>query len=220
MKRIILTGASGGLATAFAKKCIKENIEIIAIGRNKPAYACVFLKTDLTNEKEIEQTCKIIAEKYPRFDAIVNAAGAISVQDADKITYNELENVMRVNSIAPIFLVSKLYNLIKANEADVMNIGSTMGTKATTSQSAYVSSKWAIRGASGVMNLEFANSKCRVMQINVGGMNTDFWGKYNGTVLNPDDWMNPEDIADMLLYFLNLPKKVQISEITIDRKKF
>ena len=30
--------------------------------------------------------------------------------------------------------------------------------------------------------------------------------------------MNPKDIADLMLYILNLPKNIEVSEITINRK--
>lgn len=43
--------------------------------------------------------------------------------------------------------------------------------------------------------------------------------KYTGNKIeSPDEWMSPKDIADIMLYTLNLPKKVEISEITINRK--
>lgn len=32
------------------------------------------------------------------------------------------------------------------------------------------------------------------------------------------DWMNPNDIANIVLYILNLPKQIEVTEITITRK--
>ena len=50
-------------------------------------------------------------------------------------------------------------------------------------------------------------------------MNTRMHEKYTGKKIeNPDEWMNPRDIANTMLYCLKLPKKVEISEITINRK--
>ena len=43
--------------------------------------------------------------------------------------------------------------------------------------------------------------------------------KYTGKKIeNPNEWMQPEDIADLMLQLLNLPKKIEISEITVNRK--
>ncbi len=57
MKRVIITGPSGGLASAFAKKCISEGIEVIGLGRTQPDYECKFIKTDLRSEESMKKAC-------------------------------------------------------------------------------------------------------------------------------------------------------------------
>ena len=220
MKNIILTGASDGLGKQFAKTCIQESINIIALCRTKPDYVCDFIETDLSNEMSMLNTCNIIKDKYSRFDALINCAGVPGIQKINEITYSCLENLMKINSIAPMFLTAQLIDLIKKNEADIINVGSTIGLKqGYPDQLAYTTSKWALRGTSYNLQLELKNHNCRVIQLNVGGMNTRMHEKYNGKKIeNPDEWMNPKDIADLMLYILKLPKKVEISEITVNRK--
>lgn len=219
MKRIIMTGGSDGLGKEFARRCVSEGIEIVLLSRQKPDYPCVFLKTDLTADAEIISAVDLIKEKYADFDALVNCAGLISKQKPNAITYEELERTMKVNSLAPILLISQLFDLIKKNEADILNVGSTVGLKAYTDQCAYGTSKWAIRGTSANLAVELAKTKCRVIQFNPGGMVTNFFKKYNGEyVTDPENWMKPEDVADVMLYTLKLPKQLEVSEITINRK--
>ncbi|MDR0607560.1 MAG: hypothetical protein LBG52_04305 [Candidatus Peribacteria bacterium] len=51
-------------------------------------------------------------------------------------------------------------------------------------------------------------------------MATQFHEKYNGKKIeHPEERMNPADIAGIMLYLLRLPKQVEVSEITINRKK-
>jgi 3-oxoacyl-[acyl-carrier protein] reductase len=194
----------------------QPNIDNIYISNHK----LIHLATDLTDEKSIIKSANLIKEKYATFDALVHCAGAISIQEANSITYDELETVMKVNTLAPIFLTSQLFDLITENEADVFNVGSTVGTKACASQEAYTASKRALRGVSKTFQIELAKTKCRVIQFNIGGMATRFHEKYNGTKIeNPDEWMKPCDIAELMLYLLKLPKQVEVSEILINRKK-
>lgn len=220
MKNIILTGASDGLGKEFGKICIQNNIQIIALCRTKPEYECKFIKTDLSDENSITKSCEIIKEKYNKFDALINCAGVPGVQKLEEATYDCIDNLMKINTIAPMFLSVQLMKLIKENQADIINVGSTVGTKqGYLDQLAYTTSKWAIRGTSYNLQLELKKCNCRVIQFNVGGMNTRMHEKYNGTKIeNPDEWMNPEDIAELMLYILNLPKKIEVSEITINRK--
>lgn len=35
---------------------------------------------------------------------------------------------------------------------------------------------------------------------------------------NPNDWMNPKDIASIILHTISLPKNIEISEMVINRK--
>lgn len=113
MKNIILTGASDGLGKSFAQECIKNHINIIALCRTKPNYSCDYIRTDLTDERSIREACEIIKEKYSTFDAIVNCAGTMSLETTDALTFKEMEDVFKVNSISPIFLISLLLPLIK-----------------------------------------------------------------------------------------------------------
>lgn len=160
MKNIILIGASDGLGKEFALKCLKEkDINIVALCRTQPSYECDFIKTDLTDEKSIEDACNIIKDKYKKIDALINCAGLPGVQKLEEVTYDVLEDLMKVNVLAPIYLVTRLITLIKESEADILNVGSTIGTKAGyTDQIAYTTSKWAIRGTSYNLQLELKNT--------------------------------------------------------------
>ncbi len=221
MKNIILTGASDGLGKEFALKCLKEkDINIVALCRTQPSYECDFIKTDLTDEKSIEDACNIIKDKYKKIDALINCAGLPGVQKLEEVTYDVLEDLMKVNVLAPIYLGTRLITLIKESEADILNVGSTIGTKAGyTDQIAYTTSKWAIRGTSYNLQLELKKYNCRVIQFNVGGMNTRMHTKWTGKEIeHPEQWMNPADIADLMMYILKLPKMIEVSEITINRK--
>ena len=220
MKTIILTGASDGLGKKFAQICLKSNIKIVALCRTRPDYECEWIKVDLADEKSITNACNTIKERYKKFDALIHCAGVLGVQKLEEITYDCLDNVMKINSMAPMFMTSQLIGLIKENEADIINVGSTSGTnQGYPDQFAYTTSKWALRGTSYNLQLELKKYKSRVIELNVGGMNTRLHEKSTGKKIeNPEEWMNPKDIADLMLYILNLPKNIEVSEITINRK--
>lgn len=74
----------------------------------------------MINEDSIRNACEIIKEKDSSFDAIVNCAGTMSLQNLDALSFQEMEDVYKVNSISPIFIISLLLPLIKENKADIM----------------------------------------------------------------------------------------------------
>lgn len=147
MKTYILTGASDGLGESFAKLCLKNNINIIALCRNKPDYKCEFINTDLSDKDSIINSCNLIKEKFSKFDAIVNCAGTMSLQSTDSLSFEEMEYVYKVNTISPLFITSMLLPLIKENKADIFNVVSIMGTMFDIEEQSvtYTSSKWGLR---------------------------------------------------------------------------
>lgn len=215
---IIVTGASDGLGKEFARLCIAEGLEIISLSRTQPDYPCVYIKTDLTDEKSIQNAVDVIKDKYSKFDALVNCAGVFSTQDIEDINFENLENVMKVNVIAPLFLTSKLFNLIKSNEADILNVGSTAGKKGNAKECVYGASKWSIQGFSQSLQAELKNTKSRVILFNPGGMRTKFFEKFLKKEKDVSTFMNPHDIAGVMLYTLKLPKQIEVSEIVLNRK--
>lgn len=221
MKRVILTGANDGLGKAFGELCVKNNVEVVALGRHKPDYKCEFIEVDLRNDEQIEYAIEEIKGKYLEFDAFINCAGAMSLGKLSDISLSEAKDVFMVNSIAPIYLVSKLHDVIVNNKADILNVVSIMATLFDIELDSvlYTSSKWGLRGASFNLEAEFSSSPCRVITFNPGGMNTNLFRKYDKNLDGmADDWMNPKEIADIMLYILNLPKQIEVNEITITRK--
>lgn len=220
MKRVILTGASDGLGRAFGRKCVECGVEVVALCRTEPDYPCAFLPTDLTDEWSMKEACDKIRKEFSGFDALINCAGIQKVQENGEVDYGDMEELFRVNTLAPIFLTSELFGCIKESGADILNVGSTCGTKpGYQGEVAYTTSKWGLRGTSYTLQSELKATDCRVIQFNPGGMNTRIKAKDTGIeVTDPENWMKPEDVADVMLYVLNLPKQLEVSEITINRK--
>ncbi len=223
MKRVILTGASDGLGKEVGKLFLSGGGEVVALCRTKPEYDCKFIKCDLSDEKSMTKACEIIKEKYPEFDALINCAGTQCIEPTNNTPYAKLDYVMKVNTIAPMFLICQLFDLIKQNEADIVNVGSTVGLKSgPINQVGYTTSKWAIRGTSANIEAELKNTACRVIQFNAGGMNTRFVEKYNGQKISDVDakeWIDPKDMAKVLLMTLQVPKNIEISDICVNRKR-
>jgi 3-oxoacyl-[acyl-carrier protein] reductase len=219
MKTIIITGVSDGLGYQLAKKALDAGHKVVGISRNVPDLKIYHIKGDLTEEDGLNTVVKIIKEKYSKFDVLINCAGMLSVKPLGEVDYTETLKLFKLNVIAPLFLVSELVELIKSNEADIVNVGSTVGSKAYENQAAYGSSKWAVRGLNTNLQLEFKNTKCRVIGFNPGGFKSNFFEKATGIENNDwSGWMNPLDIAEFVLQIIALPKNMEVSDINLNRK--
>lgn len=218
MKKAIITGASDGLGLKIAEKLSAKGWRVISLSRSKPKINIKHIKVDLTRPEEIEVASKKIKKDYSEFDCLINCAGILSIQNIENIDYHEIENLFKVNVLAPIKLTSNLMPEIKRNEADVINIGSTIGFKAYQDQCAYGASKWAVQGLNQNLQLELKNTKCRVIGFNPGGFKSKLAEKATGKPINLDAFMDPEYLADLLIYIMELPKELEVSQIIINRK--
>ena len=221
MKTIIITGASDGLGLEIAKKAISRGDKVINISRSACSLDSVInIKCDLTDEENILFAINEIKEKYSKFDVLINNAAMVGMEPLGELSYAKAAKTMKLNTIAPMLLISGLYDLIIENEADIINVGATISSKpGQKDQLSYVTSKWALRGTSANVSMELSKTKSRMIYINLGGMNTNMHQKDYGLVIeNPSEWMNPSDVADIILYTTTVPKNIEISEITINRK--
>lgn len=177
---------------------------------------------DLSIEKDIENAVAEIKKKYSKFDVLINNAAIVGYSKINEIDYEKFEKTWKVNTIAPLYLISKLFDLIVENEADVINIGTTHSQHAhpgIENQLAYVATKYGLRGGSYNISMELKKTKSRLMHVFMGGFQSKMHEKDYGNVMtDPENWMKPSELAELITYLINLPKQIEISEITVNRK--
>jgi NADP-dependent 3-hydroxy acid dehydrogenase YdfG len=75
-----------------------------------------------------------------------------------------------------------------------------------------------MRGFSQNLQIELKDTN-RVISFCVGGFKSDIAKKVHGKDLpDPENWMDPEDIAVFMKQILDLPKGMEVSEIVINRR--
>ncbi len=218
MKKVIITGVSEWLWYETAKILLERGVEVVWISRNTPNIAITHIACDFTLKESLENCIQEIKQNHTNFDALINCAWIMSLQEIDTINYEELEKLFRINVFAPIQLVSWLFNEIKNNSADIVNVASTVGFKAYESQCAYWASKWSLRWVNENLRLEFKWTKTRIIWFNPGGFKSKIFEKATGIKADLSAYMEAEDVAKVLIQTLELPKNMEVSEIIINRK--
>lgn len=95
-----------GLGYEIAKVYLKNWFQVIWISGNKPDLDIIHLKTDLLKEWDIEKTTNIIKKEYSDFLYLINCAWIISIENFWKIDYKNTDNLLKINTIAPIIITS------------------------------------------------------------------------------------------------------------------
>jgi short-subunit dehydrogenase len=216
---IVITGASDGLGYQIAKLYKQAGKTVVNVSRRACEHADHNVLADLTQSTQVEKAAQMILAIDEPLEAVINCAGVMSFQPLANITADEIERVMSTNVNSAMLLVSRLTDRIKQDGADIVNVASTVGLKAYPDQAAYGASKWAMRGFSANLQVELKDTPCRVISFCVGGFKSELSKKANGKdIADPQNWMNPADIAVCMKQMLDLPKNMEISEVIISRK--
>ncbi len=216
VKRVIIVGANGTLGTELCKLFIDKRYEVIGLSRSYPISDVTWIHTDLTLEGSIEDSLAYIKRECPKFEHIINCGGVFSLKPISKLDYKEMENLFRVNLMAPMKVVSGLMKLIKKNEADIVNIGSSISYKAVDGHSLYGASKWGLRGYTKHLQLELEKTKSRVIYFSPAGFKSGLFKKAKAK-MDMRTYMDAKDLAGLLLSILELPKSMEVSDILINR---
>ena len=215
---IVITGASDGLGLQLARVYKEAGKRVVNVSRRESQYAVDNVLTDLTNDMSVTSAIEAVLAINEPVEALVDCAGVMSLEPLNKITANELDRTFGVNVKGAILLVSGLADRMKQDGTDIVNVSSTVGLKAYPDQAAYGASKWAMRGFSQNLQVELKTTN-RVISFCVGGFKSDIAKKIHGQDLpDPENWMDPEDIAVFMKQILDLPKNMEVSEIVINRR--
>lgn len=218
MKKAIITGASSGLGKEIAKKLLSKNVYVVNLSRHPCDLEGVEnITLDLANQENLEQALALLSEKHPDVDLLVLNSGVLHWHELGEQSSKEVDDDFMINVTSSIKIVNKLASFLKKNSGDVVVIGSTSGYKFYPGNVVYSSSKFAVRGLIGALQADLKKEDVRVIGVHPGGMRTQLHEKA-GSGLKPETLMDPEAIADLIVYTLGLPRQVEVSEIIINRK--
>lgn len=233
-KTIFITGASSGIGRATAIECSKMGATVLITGRNKERLSETFsrlegerhiqLIADLSIHEEIEN----LTNHLPTLDGCVNNAGFTKTLLTQYITFKSLDEIFKVNTVAPILLTQQLVKKKKINKnASIVFTCSTSGVyNAVLGNSMYSASKGAINGFVKNAALDLASKKIRVNCVCPGMINTSILdnGVITNEQLNQDmkkyplkRYGEPEEVAYAIIYLLsNASAWVTGSNLLID----
>ena len=185
--KIILTGVGKGFGRSYLEYLIKkDNYEIIGLTRDLNDFSKNFLKTiknkkvtlkavDLSCTKTVNLFIKNNKKILDNADILINNAGQRYRAPVNKLEYNSLEKLFRVNVITPMILSkSVLFGMKKRKFGRIINISSILGSSGLTDLSGYSATKGAIDSMTRSMAVEFAKHGITINAIAPGFCETSY----------------------------------------------
>ena len=210
-KVIVITGGSKGFGKGFGKALLKEKATVIITSNNEEELklaseelGCDYYVADASSYDNCVSLVEYVLAKFKKIDVWVNNAGIqIAPSNLEDVTLEKMHKLFAINYFGYFYGCKAVLKTMKATGTGaIININSTAGLGGKPGLSAYVSSKFAIKGMTEALREELKDSEIKVFQIFPGGMKTDIYSEKVPSDI--DDYMEVDYAIDKIMDNFNL----------------
>ena len=187
-KKVIITGATGGIGNSLVEKFNNLGAMIMATGTNedklnnlKKKYQNINIeKFKLDEHNKIEGFIEKTNEKLDGIDILVNNAGITLDNLSIRLTEENWKKVLDIN-LTSTFLMCKfaIKKMLKKKSGKIVNITSIVGHTGNLGQANYAASKAGIVAFSKSLSIEYAKKNININCVSPGFIKTDMTDKIN-----------------------------------------
>ena len=187
-KKIIITGATGGIGNSLVKKFSDEGSIVLASGTNeeklknlKDKFNNIHIeKFKLEEHQNIETFIEAASKKIGGLDILINNAGITLDNLGIRLTEENWKKVLDINLTAT-FLMCKyaIKKMLKNKSGKIINITSIVGHTGNLGQANYSASKAGILAFSKSLAIEYARKNININCVAPGFIKTDMTDKIN-----------------------------------------
>mgnify|MGYP001234806499 FL=1 len=187
-KKILITGATGGIGNSLVKKFNDLGSKIVATGTNdnkldslQKKYPQILVeKFKLDEHDKIENFIDLINEKLNGLDILINNAGITLDNISIRLTEENWKKVLDIN-LTSSFLMCKyaIKKMLKNKYGKIINITSIVGHTGNLGQANYAASKAGIIAFSKSLAIEYAKKNININCVSPGFIKTEMTDKIN-----------------------------------------
>ncbi|HDA1793280.1 TPA: SDR family oxidoreductase [Staphylococcus aureus] len=222
-KVAVVTGAGSGIGEAIATLLHEEGVKVILAGRNKDKLQNVanqlaqdsvkVVPTDVTKKEEVDELIKMAQQTFGGLDIVINSAGQMLSSKITDYQVDEWDSMIDVNIKGTLYTAqAALPTMLEQSSGHLINIASISGFEVTKSSTIYSATKAAVHTITQGLEKELEKTGVKVTSISPGMVDTAITAAYNPTDRKK---LEPQDIAEAVLYALTQPKHVNVNEITV-----
>lgn len=223
VRRILITGATGGIGRALADILAGPQTELIIHGRNKTILeklsrdiegrggSVKMASADISTPDGVATLVEQVGSGT--VDVIIHCAGVAFVDDVGNIKPNEWHKSLDINVTAPFLITQKLLPSIPEG-GSIVFILSVAARTGFPSWGAYCTSKFALEGFTRVLREELRPRKIRVINVYPSATATDIWDNIPGQ-WSKENMLTSEMVANAIKFALSQPPSTVIENISL-----
>ncbi|HGJ66125.1 TPA: SDR family oxidoreductase [bacterium] len=223
----IVTGGGRGIGRAIALAFAKEGADVAVIARTQSEIESVAqeindfggkaiaIKTDVTDESQVERMVKTVIDRFGKIDTLVNNAGYAKHAYIQDISNDLWDTTMNINLRGIMLCTRAVYKyMLEQKNGYIINISSGAGKHGSSQYATYSTSKFGVIGFTESLSSEGRRHGIKASVICPGPVATKMRASNH-----PDDdiskLMQPEDIADVAVFLVTQPQRAYIQEVVV-----
>ena len=236
-RNVFVTGATSGIGLCIAEAYAKHGDNVLISGRRvelldevqarlskEHGVRVETLVLDVRSREDVESKVSAAIEAFGGIDVLVNNAGlAQGLDPFQDSTVEDAVTMINTNVLGLLYVTKAVLPfMIDKNEGHIVNMGSTAGIYAYPGGAVYCATKAAVKMLADGIRMDTIATDIKVTTIQPGIVETPFSEvRFHGdaeraaSVYAGIDAVQPQDVADVVLYVTNQPKRMQISDVTI-----
>jgi 3-hydroxy acid dehydrogenase/malonic semialdehyde reductase len=223
-KSAVVTGASSGIGRATALALANEGARVVGGARrvDRIPTPVTPLELDVKDPESCEAFVTAATQELSGIDILVNAAGLALGRDVfDDSTEDDERTVLETN-VNGLIRITRLCLPHIRDGGHILNLGSVAGRQAYEKGALYVTSKFAVRGFTYALREDLLGRPIHLTTVDPGLVETDFsLVRFRGDedtarkVYQGVEAMQPEDIAECVIFAVTRPRRVNVDEIVV-----
>jgi NADP-dependent 3-hydroxy acid dehydrogenase YdfG len=232
----LVTGASSGIGEATARALARQGAKVAIAARRRERLEALgeeidglVIEADIAEREQATEAVQRTVAELGRLDTVVNNAGVMLLGPAAEAPLEEWERMVAINVQGLLYVShAAIEPLLKAAQdgprkvADLVNVSSIAGRRATSGSSVYNLTKHGVGAFSEALRQEFADRHLRVSVIEPGAVATELTDHLRDGVrenirarFRDIERLGADDIADAIEYIVTRPWRVAVNEILI-----
>ena len=176
-KKILITGATGGIGYALVKKFLSLDGTVLATGTNTEKLDSLkkefpnlnVLKFDISDHSKVEEFIENVASQMVGLDVLVNNAGITMDNLSLRMKDEEWKKVIDINLSSTFYLCKyAIKKMLKNKYGRIVNITSIVGHTGNLGQTNYSASKAGIVAMSKSLAIEYAKKNITINCVSPG----------------------------------------------------
>lgn len=186
-KTALITGGSGGIGLATARRFVEEGASVYITGRRQgeldKAVASIgrnirAIRADVGDMVDLDRLYKEISLGNAKLDVLVANAGILELQTLGDVTPDHFDATFGVNARGTFFTVQKALPIMRDGGSIVL-LSSIASFKGLAAHGIYSASKAAIRSYVRTWTAELKDRRIRVNTLSPGPVDTSMIGTYD-----------------------------------------